>query len=402
MQIDKAGNKQNILYVFGGEKAQGAEIVIERLMDYNHHNVASTHLIISPGKFASDLAASGKPYLITQLNNLKKLNRSSTGKLNYVALAAKNYLSVPYKILRYIRKNNIHVVHANTIVPASYLTPLIVYCRLFLPKVQWFWSDHDLKYFSQLEISLSNLCAKAYNKTLVVSEAVKRKYVENQHKIIVLYNGLDPMVFKPDNSKRALFRKNQNLTDDTLVIGIAASINPDKGQLELISAFNNLSKTFPNACLLLAGSYAAHFPEYCEKVRLAINESPKIIYAGYVADMTAFYNGCDIIVNNSDNKRSESLGTTIYEAMACGKVVIASRTGGTPEIITDKEDGFMFEPESISDLEQTLSMVIKRYDSLNLIRIAAREKIIKKFNISTMVETYNQILNTNQQPSFHN
>jgi len=365
MQLNKPENKQNILYVFGGEKAQGAEIVIERLMDYNHENVASTHLIISPGKFASELVAAGKPYQITQLNNLKKLNRSSTGKLNYIALAARNYLSVPYKILRYIRKNNIHVVHANTIVPASYLTPLIVYSRLFLPAVQWLWSDHDLKYFSKLETFLSVLCAKAYNKTLVVSEAVKRKYVENQHKILVLYNGLDPSVFKPDNNKRALFRNDQNVKDDTLIIGIAASINPDKGQLELISAFNNLSKTFPNACLLLAGSYAAQFPEYCEKVRLAISENPKITYAGYVEDMTAFYNGCDIIVNNSDNKRSESLGTTIYEAMACGKAVLVSdQCGAAIDLVHNNKNGLIFKSGDAGDISSKLDHLVQNKQTL--------------------------------------
>jgi len=46
--------KLNILYLFGGEKAQGAELVIERLMAHiaDEYRI---HLILSPGSFADEL-----------------------------------------------------------------------------------------------------------------------------------------------------------------------------------------------------------------------------------------------------------------------------------------------------------------------------------------------------------
>jgi hypothetical protein len=49
--------KKPVLYVFGGEKAQGAEVVIERLMFQNLDNV-EPHLFISPGSFADELVRS--------------------------------------------------------------------------------------------------------------------------------------------------------------------------------------------------------------------------------------------------------------------------------------------------------------------------------------------------------
>lgn len=385
-------NKPNILYVFGGEKAQGAEIVIERLMAHNADEV-NAHLVMAPGKFASSLVSANKPYQITLLDDLKKLNRSSTGKFKFYTRALTNYFKVSYKIHQYIKKHHIDVVHANTMVPAAYLLPLVSYSRLFNKRLKWCWSDHDLKYFSKLDTLHSQSCAKLYDYTIVVSEAVKRKYNGNS-KAIVLYNGLDLNIFKPDAASRNAFRSKQHLSDDTIVIGIAAVISPDKGQLSLIQVFNKLSEKFPHIKLILAGGFAADTPAYSQEVQAAANSSANVIYLGYADNMSEFYNGCDIIISNSNAYRSESLGTTIYEAMAFEKVVVASDTGGTPEIITDNKDGFLFETGSTSGLYEKLDYAISNYNSLSNIRTAARNKANQKFNITTMTKRYNEIIHS--------
>jgi glycosyltransferase involved in cell wall biosynthesis len=382
--------KPDILYVFGGERAQGAEIVIERLMAYNSDNV-NAHLILSPGKFANDLLSNPKPYKVSTFDGLKKLNRNDSGSIIFYLKALKNFFTVSYFVYKYIRENKIKLIHANTIVPAAYLIPLVVYSRLFLRSIKWCWSDHDMKYFSQLDTSQSNLCAKLYHKTLVVSCAVKNKY-HNQNKIKVLYNGLNINYFKPDEYNRNQFRQKNNLHGDVIVIAIAASIVADKGQLGLIEVFNTLSSNFTNIRLVLAGGFAANKPDYCTKVKQAIGNRPNIILLNFVNDMVSFYNGCDIIVNNSNNYRSESFGTTIYEAMACEKLVVAANTGGSPEIISHNVDGYLFEAENKNALQQTLQHIILNYNSLQSFRQAAREKVKQQFDIRIMAKNYNLII----------
>ena len=382
--------KLNILYVFGGEKAQGAEIVIERLMNNNIPNV-NAHLILSPGKFADDLIKSPKPYKITLIDDLKKLNRSSNSRLRFYGKALSNYFSISAKVFKYIKNNNINIVHANTIVPASYLIPLIACSGICLPRLKWLWSDHDMNNYAAIENYLSKLCVSLYTKTLVVSGAVKKKYKDND-KVEVLYNGLNIDEFKPDYSKRSRFRKNLKIDDDIILIGIAANINPDKGQLELIHIFHELSLTYPKIGLIIAGSYASQFPEYRQEVELAIKGKKKIIHIGYVDTITDFYNGCDIIVNNSNNYRSESLGTSIYEAMACQTIVLAADTGGTPEIVTDGEDGFLFKTEDMHLFKQKLEYIINNFANMKNVKCNARAKVIAKFNISYMLNRYNNII----------
>jgi glycosyltransferase involved in cell wall biosynthesis len=381
----------NILYVFGGERAQGAEIVIERLMHGNIDQV-DTHLILSPGKYAEDLISKHAPYKINTLTDLRKLNRDSSSKLSYLFKALRNYIVIPIKIHQYIKKNNIQIVHANTLVPSSYLSLLVLYSRFFNPDIKWIWSDHDLGYFSRIDRFLAQLCVKLYDKTLLVSHALEKKYPNSGNKTTVLYNGLNVNVFKPNSLLRQTFRNQYNIAQKTIVIGIAGVINEDKGQIPLIQAFKQIAASYSNVILTIAGGFAIQSPDYSEKFKEQIHGFDNIRYLGFVNPINGFYNGCDILINNSNNFRSESLGTTIYEAMAYEKIVIAANTGGTPEIITDGKDGFLFEPESVEALSEKITFVLNHFDEHEKIRSRARQKVMERFNIDVMLDKYNNIL----------
>lgn len=110
--------------------------------------------------------------------------------------------------------------------------------------------------------------------------------------------------------------------------------------------------------------------------------------------MLSFYNGCDIIVNNSDTEGSEPLGTTIYEAMACKNIVAASATGGTPEIIDDKINGFVFDPNNPEAIFKTLKWICSTISTLQQVRENARKKVHERFDIVRMAEQYNLLLSS--------
>ena len=382
---------KNVLYVFSGEKAQGAEIVIERLMAYNTAHI-NTHLFISPGDFAHQLMKADKPYKISMVDELRRLFRNKTNGFSFYLKAVRNHFKVSYKVYRYLKKEQIDIVHANNIVATAYLIPVLLYTKLFLRKKIWIWSDHDMGYASKIDKTISKIAVRLYDCTLVVSAAVSKKYRGN-NKVEVLYNGLDTAVFKLNIQARKDFRTNLNLPDNAVLLGMAGKIIPGKGHLGLIEVFNRLTPVFPNAYLILAGNFSDDNPDHNDKVKQAMAANNNIIYLGFLNDITAYYNGCDIIISNSDNKMSESLGTTIYEAMAFEKIVVASGTGGSAEIISDGIDGFLFEAESKAGLLDKLTLTLKNQPLNPVIGMAAREKVKNKFNISTMAQQYNNILN---------
>lgn len=381
----------NILYVFGGEKASGAEKVIQRLID-NNLSAVKPHLFVSPGTYADNLVKTNQDkYAIHLLDELKKLNRSSAGKLGFYFKAISNCLTVSYKVLKYAKTNSIAVIHANTIVPTFYLFPAIVIAKIFRIDLKFVWSDHDLKYYSAFDNRLAAAAFKLYDATLTVSNAVKKKYPVSD-KVITLYNGLDLNEYQSDSSRGEKFRHLHAIQNDDFVIGMAGTIEHRKGQLGLIQAFKKLSSQYPKFKLLLAGPLSADDEAYGNDFLNAVEHHNGIFYLGKINDMPGFYNACDVIVNNSNLEGSEPLGTTIYEAMAIEKIVAASNTGGSPEIIDNGQDGYLFTCDEQNSLAETLEKIFLEHEKLDIIRKNARTKVEEKFNVKTMVKAYNALI----------
>ena len=79
---------------------------------------------------------------------------------------------------------------------------------------------------------------------------------------------------------------------------------------------------------------------------------------------------------------------TVYEAMANGKIVVASSVGGIPEIVGGIENGFLFDPKDVNDLVEKLENAIKLVlkDECLLMRVNARQRINTISNLSINVQ----------------
>ena len=382
---------KKVLYVFGGEEASGAELVTQRLFRYNIKAVEA-HLFLSPGKFA-DEAVYNKICPITQLDALKKLNRARIKGFGFIIKALQNYWTVSGKVLRYVKKHKIDIVHANTVVPAAYLIPAIIFSKFTFKKTKWFWSDFDLKYFSKIDHVVSKLCLQLFDATLVASGAVKEKFRSNNSKILILFSGLDLKEFSEDDNLRQQFREKYGIKDNELLFCIAGVVSPRKGQISLINVFSKLAAKYSKIKLVIAGDLSKDTPQYYKTFLTEIEKNSKsTIYLGKVRDMVLLYNGIDVLFNNSSSEGSEPLGTTILEAMAMRKIVIVSKVGGSPEIVTDKKNGFLFTPDDENALMAITAQVIEDWDHLSNVRNEAKIAIRERFDIEIMTNNYNNII----------
>ena len=102
-------------------------------------------------------------------------------------------------------------------------------------------------------------------------------------------------------------------------------------------------------------------------------------------DLEKAYESADICVIPSLFDNSPN---TVYEAMALGKVVVASSVGGIPEIIGSKENGFLFDPIDVNDLVEKLGDAIKLVlkGECQFMRVNAHKRINTISNLSSNVE----------------
>lgn len=199
----------------------------------------------------------------------------------------------------------------------------------------------------------------------------------------VIVNGVDTERFQPGDKRAA--RRELGLPENHLTIGVLGRFGPFKRHNLLLTAFDELTTRIPNASLLVVGGGG---PEE-ERIKKQARESrvaDRIHLTGFQDDPRRHYHAMDLLVIPSIN---EGLSNALLEAMASGVPALCNAEAcGSEEVITPDEDGFItgiFASSSLAtDLERALSDPARLID----MGMAARENIMQRFSIETMVREY--------------
>jgi glycosyltransferase involved in cell wall biosynthesis len=140
-------------------------------------------------------------------------------------------------------------------------------------------------------------------------------------------------------------------------------LEPTKGQRLLIEAAATLSERFGDLRVVLAGSeprYALGYESELRQCARASGLDGKVEFAGWVDSVERVLDQSTVYVQPSFGDRrtgSESFGMAVAEASWAGLPVVASRTGGTPEVVRDGVTGTLV-PEGDS---AALAGAVARY-----------------------------------------
>ncbi len=224
--------------------------------------------------------------------------------------------------------------------------------------IRYFHSVFEEKYYYDGNILTNRLkkylicqSLKKSDCIVAVSKCVERSFVDNfevdRRKMHVIYNGISEALFTNSEEKR----KKENNKIEIIYVGRLVDV---KGIDILLEAFGRLLEKKPEARLRLIGDGDAR-NSYQEQVRsMRIGQS--VIFEGFQMEKERYFQEADIFVYPS--RCEEAFGISIVEAMAYGLLCIASNAGGVPEIIKDRQNGFLFKSEDSVDLENKLLLAI--------------------------------------------
>jgi glycosyltransferase involved in cell wall biosynthesis len=125
--------------------------------------------------------------------------------------------------------------------------------------------------------------------------------------------------------------------------------------------------------------YTCNYLSYLQE-NLSQNEACRVSFAGTVPHklLNSFYNNADICVVPS--VCNEPCGVPILEAMATGIPVIATRSGGTPELIIDGETGLLVERDDASALAKAILRLLSDEELRKSMGKAARKRAVELFS----------------------
>lgn len=197
-------------------------------------------------------------------------------------------------------------------------------------------------------------------------------------KIYTIHNAVDADYFDPDRKpvSRSSIRQQFGIPEDVPVVGIAARMNPWKGQRELIGAVSQLREKFHDLHVMILGADVPEIRADLEQRALQGGISQRIHFGGYQQDVRPFLREFDLFVHPSYR---EPFGLAIVEAMAMRKPVIACGTGGVPEIITHGRDGWLVEERSTEAVATAINTLLNDAQLCRQLGEQARNTVRARF-----------------------
>lgn len=239
-----------------------------------------------------------------------------------------------------------------------------------------------------------------FRRLIAVSEAVQMKLLEDglfpEDKIVCIPNGT-PLVPTQHTGRPSVGRLRLacGATMDDPVIGVVGRLGPEKGLETVIRAMARMVAHWPRLKLCLVGDEAGqqvHRQELEALVR-GYGLEGTVYFVGYQPDAQHVARQFNALVVSS---RAEPFGLVTIEAMAQGCPVVVTNTGGSPEIVRDGVEGFLFSPGDDQQLAKRLEILLESPGLNRQMGTAGRLRVQESFNLDLMVmrteEVYRQAL----------
>jgi len=290
-----------------------------------------------------------------------------------------------YRVGRGLRRHGADLVHTNSLKAHLLAAPAARLAHLPL-----IWHVRDLLGENEGLALLRQAAAAFQPRIIAISEAVARQFEGLRLQVEVVPNGVPLERFTPGEPPPQLYEEFGLRGDNEIVVCIGR-LTPWKGHRTLLRAFAQVAESRPQARLLVVGEVAFWAGEYEQELR-ALSErlglGERVIWTGFRADVPEILRLCDLLVLPS---RNEPFGRVLIEAMATGKAVVATCSGGAPEIVTREETGLLVPPEDPDALAAALVRLLEDEALRGRLAEAGRRRAREEFDVRRVVERVQQI-----------
>jgi sugar transferase (PEP-CTERM/EpsH1 system associated) len=213
-------------------------------------------------------------------------------------------------------------------------------------------------------------------------------------RVTVIHNGVNERIYFPDAAARDRIRAELGMANNEFLIGSVANLAPVKDHMTTLRALAELDRTVKNwRCLIIGDG-----PER-PRMEAFLNEYPewksRVSLYGLTRRVPELLRAMDVMVLSSV---TEGICNSLLEAMASGVPVVATRTGGNPEIIVDRQSGFLFPVGDVKQLTENLILLQGREDlRLELGRQAVR-RMQDEFSLDSMARNYDGVYSSLRPP----
>ena len=249
-------------------------------------------------------------------------------------------------------------------------------------------SDHNLRLHKKWHTRVDSFCARHADHVIAVSEATRRVLVDVEgvpaNKVTVVYNGMEPLE-QVDVDAVTQVRHDLGIDDGVRVCLAVARLHEEKGHDVLFRAIPRIVEECGATVFLLAGD--GPHRAAMERAVAEFGVSEHVRFLGRRSDVPALLGLADIAVLPS---LAESFGFAALEAMSLGVPVVASATGGLPEVVSDGVTGIIVAMGDACALAAAVVRVLKDRELAATFGHAGRERS-RLFTAERMLRGYEAV-----------
>ena len=282
-----------------------------------------------------------------------------------------------FKLGRFIKENNIDLIHAQTRVAQvlGYLlhsftgVGYVSTCHGFFKKQRL--GRRAFGAWGEYCIAISD----------VIEDHLIKDFKVKKDNVFLVYNGVDIEAFsRPrDEGEKGALKHNLGF-EKSPVIGSISRLSPVKGLRYLLFAMKDILPEIPEARLLLVGEGPSK--EYLMGLAKKLGIENNVFFALNTTDIRRFLFITDVFVFYS---LEEGLGLSLLEALASGKPCVASNVGGVSSVIEDGQNGILVSPKDTHELKEAILKILKDKKLSASLAEKGKKSVKEKFSLEGMI-----------------
>ena len=373
-----------VIHLISGGDSGGAKTHVLSLLQNLNKTITAQLVCFRDGPFAEEARAMGIPTMICGGNNIPHLRR---------------------ELADYIREGGYQLIHCHG--SRANMIGALLRGPTGLPVVSTVHSDYKLDYmgrpFARLTFGAINAWALRHlDYRIGVSDAMVDLLIDRgfpPDRFYAIYNGIDFTPAPSQGDRLAYLRGlGADVDEASVVVGIAARLNPVKDMSTLIRGFAEGHKSCPRLRLVIAGDGEER--QKLGDLAKELGVEKEVTFAGWISGgMDRFYSALDI---NALTSLSETFPYALTEGARFHLATVATAVGGIPYLIDQDVNGYLFTPGDW----QTLGRFLAALGNGDALRREMGEKLYEKasakFSIQSTVDTqlhiYEEIIRRHNRP----
>lgn len=227
-----------------------------------------------------------------------------------------------------------------------------------------------------------SICNSEQARDVLVSLGIRPSLIN------VITNGVDSLVFQPDNTIRNIMRSNNGIASDETVIGTVANFRWEKNYPFLIECFALLSENHPKLRLLCVGG-----GEGMDRIKSFSNDKGlegRIIFSGSVDNVPEYLCMMDIFVLCS---LKESFPNSVIQAMSMRVPVVVSDIGACKIIVKNSVNGFTYASKNSKEFIEKIEILLADKSLRDKFSDVGSSIVKEKHSVDDMVKKYLTLYN---------